>query len=363
MKKQGLLLTLAVLLLQLATTAQTPVVIPGSQTQKITSKLVPGQEYELQIMLPGSYGKEKKTYPVLYLMDSQWDFPLVTALYGQQYFDGFVPEMIVVGVTWAGPNANADSLRARDYTPTADKRAQQSGGAGKFLSFLKNELFPYVESKYAVDKSSRTLMGCSLGGLFTLYALFTEPGLFQNYVAASPAVAWDNEALYQYEKSYAAKAPSAPARLYLCVGGVESNVPQFDKFVRQLTGRGFKHLQVKKQVLENIGHSGTKGEGYERGLQYAFERPVIQLTAAQQGQLAGTYKATVGVELTLSMQNGRPVLFHAPSDRVELLAASENELYSTATFLKIHVKRDAAGQVTGFEAEQYGGKLNFSKVN
>src|SRR3982751_229731 len=134
--------------------------IPGSQTKRITSSLVAGQEYQLHIMLPGGYANSNKVYPVVYLMDSQWDFPLVTALYGQQYFDGFIPQMIIVGVTWGGKNPNPDSLRARDYTPTKQNGTPQSGGADQFLSFMKEELFPFIEKNYRADKTDRTLMGC-----------------------------------------------------------------------------------------------------------------------------------------------------------------------------------------------------------
>ena len=69
----------------------TEVTIPGSQIKTLTSKIVNGQEYVLQISLPSGYANSNKKYPVVYLLDSQWDFPLVTALYGQQYYDGFIP--------------------------------------------------------------------------------------------------------------------------------------------------------------------------------------------------------------------------------------------------------------------------------
>ena len=361
MKKQPILFCL-VLFLNLCSHAQTaPVVIPGSQTHKLSSKTVSGQEYELQVMLPAGYEKGSKLYPVLYLMDSQWDFPLVTALYGQQYYDGFVPEMIVVGITWSGPNNKPDSLRARDYTPTNDQHLSQSGGAAPFLSFIKNEVFPFVESHYRADKADRTLMGCSLGGLFTLYALFTEPGLFQRYVAASPAVGWDNNVIYQYEKQYAESKTAAPAKLYFCVGGVETGVPVFEKFANQLIDRRYKNMQIKKQVLENIGHSGTKGEGYERGLQYVFERPVVKLTTAQQQKLLGTYKAENGPQVTLKASGSQFILSAAPNTNINLFAASETELYTTSFFLTLRFQKDASGNVTGFEMEQYGGKQNFSK--
>jgi predicted alpha/beta superfamily hydrolase len=168
--------------------AQYPAVtIPGSEVRKITSKIVAGQEYELHIMLPAGYKAADKKYPVVYLMDSQWDFSLVTGLYGQYYYDGFIPELIIVGVTWGGEHPNYDSLRIRDYSPTkvelvtispeifgmmslsSSIRMPQSGGADQFLAFMKQELFPFIESNYKADSKNRTLMGCSAGGCFTMY--------------------------------------------------------------------------------------------------------------------------------------------------------------------------------------------------
>src|SRR6266498_3010150 len=177
--KKIVLILLTALLASISFSQSTEVTIPGSQIKKITSKIVNGQEYVLQISLPAGYANSNRKYPVVYLMDSQWDFPLLTALYGQQYFDGFIPEFIIVGITWSGEHPNPDSLRARDYTPRNEKRLPQSGGADKFLSVIKNEIFPLVESNYRV--------GCSLGGLFTMYTLFTHLEMFNRYVAASPA--------------------------------------------------------------------------------------------------------------------------------------------------------------------------------
>src|SRR5688572_5228580 len=182
--KKSVLLLLTVLCVLSQGYAQQPVTVPGSELRTLQSSIV-NQEYALHISFPRNYSTSNKKYPVIYLMDSQWDFGLVNALYGEQFYDGFVPEMIIVGVTWGGTNPRPDSLRTRDYTPTKVNGAPQSGGATTFLSFMRKELFPYIESNFKADKENRILMGCSLGGLFTLYALFTEPDMFNGYVAAS----------------------------------------------------------------------------------------------------------------------------------------------------------------------------------
>jgi predicted alpha/beta superfamily hydrolase len=356
------LFTITVFLLLIKISSAQEVKIPGSQTKTITSSIIAGQEYQLHIMLPGGYANSNKTYPVVYLMDSQWDFPLLTALYGQQYYDGFIPQMVIVGVTWGGVNPNPDSLRARDYTPTMEKRLPQSGGADQFLSFMKEELFPFIEKKYRVDKNNRTLVGCSLGGLFTLYTLFTHPEMFQRYVAASPAFMWDNSVLYQYEKNYAASKSNPPAKLFLCVGGVERSVPGFQKLTKLLQNRHYNSLQIESRVLENTGHSGTKGEGFARGLQFVFKRPNLQLPDAVLQNYVGKYQLADGSTAEIKKENNQLFLYTSPIDKTALFAASEDEFYSTSEFLNVKFKYNKNKKVTDADVETFGSSMSVKKL-
>ena len=338
------------------------VTIPGTQLQRITSSIVGGQEYQLHIMLPGGYANSNKVYPVVYLMDSQWDFPLMAALYGQQYYDGFIPPMIIVGVTWGGIKPNPDSLRARDYTPTNVKGTPQSGGADKFLSFMKEELFPFVEKNYRVNKQDRTLVGCSLGGLFTMYALFTHPEMFQRYVAASPAFRWDNEVLYQYEKKYAANKSNPAAKLFMCIGGVEASVPDFQKLTSYLNERHYDSLQIESRILENTGHSGTKGEGFARGLQFVFKKPSLQLNNSVLDKYIGKYELANGSIYEIKREGNQLFLYSSANDRFPLFAANEKEFYSTALFLNLQFKYDDNKNITAADVETFGGTISVKKL-
>jgi hypothetical protein len=334
--------------------------IPGSQLRNIKSTIV-GQEYTLHILLPGGYEKESKKYPVVYLMDSQWDFPLAKSIYGQQYFDGFIPEMIIVGVTWGGINPNPDSLRVRDYTPTNDGRQKQSGGADQFLSFMKEELFPFIEKNYRADAENRTLMGCSLGGLITLYALFTHTDMFSGYVAASPAIGWNKEVIYKYEQQYFENRNAKPARLYLSIGGVERNVPGFEKFSNFLVNRKYEALHIKPAVLENTGHSGTKSETFGRGLQYIFERPSLKLSAAILNKYSGIYESVNGTRVEIKFEADKLALYFSPGNRYLLNAASPSDFYSTAEFLNLHFEINNE-EISGLKLNGYGRSEYFKKA-
>ncbi len=327
--------------------------LPGTEIRKISSSIVTGQEYELQILLPGGHATSNKKYPVIYLMDSQWDFPLLKSIYGQQYYDGFIPELIIVGVTWGGKKPNPDSLRARDYTPTNDGRLKQSGAADRFLSFMKSELFPFIETNYKADPDNRSLMGCSLGGLITIYTLFTQPELFTGYAAASPAIGWDREVLYQYEKDFLQKKLSHPVRVYMTIGDVERSRLGYEKFASTLLNRDHPGISVRSKVLENTGHSGTKSETYSRGMQYIFERPKLEPDPALLNRYTGKYVSGTGNTIELKQENSSLVLYYSANNKYLLYAAGEKEFYSTAEFLTIYFSVTDS-KINGFQLNKYG---------
>lgn len=336
--------------------------IPGSEIRKITSTIIAGQQYELQVLLPAGYATSTKKYPVVYLMDSQWDFPDVKSIYGQQYFDGFIPELIVVGVTWGGANPNPDSLRARDYTPTNEARLPQSGGADQFLDFMKKELFPFVENNYKADSDNRTLMGCSLGGLFTLYTLFTHTDMFTGYAAASPAVGWDKEVLYKYEKTFAEKKLTKKLRVYMTVGDVERGRPVFEKFANNMHSRNYSNVSLRSKVLENTGHSGTKSETYSRGLQYVFERNQLKLSDDEFKKYVGIYSTGGGNKIEIRNEGNQLTWYYAPENKFTLFANTEKHFYATHEFFNVYFKV-TNGKIEGFDLVRYGSTQAFNKIN
>ncbi len=310
------------------------VTIPGSHVRYITSSIVAGEEYELHILLPTGYETATKKYPVVYVMDSQWDFPLVKSIYGQHYYDGFIPEIIVVGVTWGGGRV----LRTRDYTPPPARTGPQgeTGGADKFLDFMKKELFPFIESNYRAESDNRTLMGCSLGGLLTLYTLFTHPDMFTGYVAASPALNWDNGVLNKHAEGFSQVKLTKPLSVYMTVGDVEVGRQDFENFSNQLKNKKYNNVRLQSKVLDNTGHSGTKSETYARGLQHVFERNQLKLTDAALNKIAGTYRIEKdNREVQIKKENGGLTLQVGPQS-IPLLADSEHDFYSRNFFLKIH---------------------------
>ena len=69
-----------------------------------------------------------------------------------------------------------------------------TGKSAKFISFLRNELQPFIEKKYNTN-SSKTIIGQSLGGLLASEVLLTNPAMFDKYIIVSPSLWWDNGSL------------------------------------------------------------------------------------------------------------------------------------------------------------------------
>jgi predicted alpha/beta superfamily hydrolase len=150
----------------------------------------------LNVYLPEGYNQDDTIkYSVVYLLDgsADEDFIHVVGLYQFNSFPWInrVPKSIIVGI------ATVD--RRRDFTfpthVTGDKeKFKTSGHSGTFISFIEQELKPYIEKTYKTDSIS-TIIGQSLGGLLATEILFTRPSLFNKYIIISPSLWWDNGSL------------------------------------------------------------------------------------------------------------------------------------------------------------------------
>ena len=247
------------------------VTIPDSEVRQLDSS-VTGRSYDVYIHLPSGYaGSAEKKYPALYVLDGQWDFKLIVAIYGSLLFDEFMPETIIVGITYRGDNPDYSALRVKDYTPVADPEFPGSGEGPKFLTFLKEELLPFIESNYRADSSQRVLMGSSFGGTFTLYTMFSEPALFRSYLASSPAVPFGDNFAFQQEADYAANCQVLPVRLFISVGELEELLEPVQEFMRILSERGYPRLEMQTRIIEGERHAGNKPEAFNRGLRFIFQ--------------------------------------------------------------------------------------------
>jgi uncharacterized protein len=259
-----------------STRSYPPAVLPGTEVRELASELT-GKQHRLLIALPPSFDKEPaRRYPVLFVLDGQWDFPLVATLSGGLRFDEVAPELLIVGLSWAGESPNYDALRADDYLPTRAKDSkgiEKGGGAPRFLAFLEQAIIPLLEREYRADPAHRILAGTSNGGLFTLYALFEKPELFGGYIALSPNVGWDGRAIFARERAFHAAHPALARRLWLSSGSAEwpDYLERETAFFQQLTASGYRDLALEVYSVPGERHAGVKPEAYNRALRFMVQ--------------------------------------------------------------------------------------------
>lgn len=234
---------------------------------------VTGRDYDIYIRLPDGYdAKQQQLYPVLYVLDGQWDFKLLDSICGGLVYDEAMPKAIIAGITYSGDNPDYGALRAMDYTPVHDATISGSGGAPEFLSFFKQELIPFIEGNYRADPAQRILIGSSFGGSFSLYTLFSEPQLFYGYVISSPAVSYGNRAAFAQETEYASSHSDLPARVFISVGDAEWLYQPVQEFIQVLQRRNYADLELGIRIIDGEGHSGNKPESYNRGVRFIFAK-------------------------------------------------------------------------------------------
>jgi predicted alpha/beta superfamily hydrolase len=199
------------------------------------------QPYQIYVSTPAQEAPPQG-FPVIYLLDANALFgTMVEALRVQSR----VPEKtgvyptIVVGIGYP-TEAPFDPSRFYDFTmptpkevldalPVRNKNAvrPEVGGAEAFRAFIEQELKPRIEHDYPIDTKQQAIFGHSLGGLFVLQTLFTQPHTFQTYVAGSPSVHWNKAKLQEQEEQFAAYLEQAQTKhnLLITIGEQEKGHP------------------------------------------------------------------------------------------------------------------------------------------
>lgn len=159
--------------------------IASGDRLQITSKIL-NEERSFQVYLPPSYYFSKKNdYPVIYVMDGDYNFHYDTGLIELlSAVSEKIPEMIVVGIADKG----SESYRNNCY-PT--NTSEKSGNAANFRKFIEEELKPYINETYRASNYD-ILIGHSVGGLFVSDYFLEQPHSFGAFIAIDPAL-WYND--------------------------------------------------------------------------------------------------------------------------------------------------------------------------
>jgi predicted alpha/beta superfamily hydrolase len=162
-----------------STRAQIPSLPIPVRVETLVSARV-GEPREFWVSLPDRYNDSAEKYPVLYMMDGDFNFNSgVIGGVRQAASLGAIPEFIIVGIK----NTN----RSKDVFPeevTYPDGSKDGGRANQYLEFVRDELVPRVVKAYRTE-DYRILYGTSNTGFTAVHALFRCPDLANAYIAAS----------------------------------------------------------------------------------------------------------------------------------------------------------------------------------
>ncbi|MCF3111667.1 hypothetical protein LL912_22965 [Niabella sp. CC-SYL272] len=226
--------------------------------------------FTIYVNLPADYSADSSNrFPVVYLLDANLYFDIMATILNNYTAVGLTPPVILAGIGYKDFPA-MDSLRNRDYTfPTAIPEYEMpvSGGAPQFLSFITNELAPSLDRQFRTDTLQQTLMGHSLGGYFTCYALQQrlagKQHRFRNYIAASPSLHYNNYFLL-HELKKAVPVLHDSLNVYITFGGLEKQ----DSLCRQLPLLLPSGITKKIDIYSALDHMDTQLPSFVKGLQW-----------------------------------------------------------------------------------------------
>jgi predicted alpha/beta superfamily hydrolase len=170
--------------------------IPLEQYTDFPSNHAPPRQVDVWLP-PGYHADPEQKFGVLYMHDGQNVFNPDTAYTGVDWgvipalerlvAADSVPEVIIVGI-WNTEKRVAEYLPQRPFEtpqgqlvlPRLEAEIGDSPHSNGYLRFLVEELKPFIDGRYRTlgDRAHTTIMGSSMGGLISLYALCEYPDLF-----------------------------------------------------------------------------------------------------------------------------------------------------------------------------------------
>lgn len=258
-----------------------PYVLKGTEVRTVPDP-VSGRDYEVFVSFPASYETSPgRRYPVLYVTDADYAFPIIRQIARRVNLEGpVIEEFILVGLSYARDD-NPVASRNRDYTPTPNgpRRASSMvhGGGPSYQAYLKTQVIPFIEGRYRADPGRRVLLGHSYGGLLGAQIMFTDPELFEAYILGSPSFWFDQRHIMSMEATYARSHDDLSAEVFMYIGEFEEPGPSprntsvdmvgdLRTMERVLQSRGYPGLRIRSVVLGDEDHLTVAPVGFTRAL-------------------------------------------------------------------------------------------------
>jgi predicted alpha/beta superfamily hydrolase len=229
----------------------------------------------ISIYLPSDYLESKAGYPVIYMQDGQNVFDEATANFGEWQVDETLLRLekernfkaIVIAID------NGQDHRMAEYNPWIHKK--YGGGEGdEYVDFIVHTLKPFIDKQYRTqpEAANTAIIGSSMGGLISIYAIMKYPNIFGKAGVFSPSF-WISKNAYRQVQQ---KANPQQQKIYMIVGLEEAPImaKSFKKMHRILKRKGFDNQNLKAIAIED-------GKHQEWFWAREFEQAVLWLFEAQ----------------------------------------------------------------------------------
>lgn len=218
------------------------------------------RQRQLRIYLPPDYAaSSNKRYPVLYMHDGQNLFDAATAYAGEWRVDESLNalakagklELIVVGID------NGQDKRMTELNAWKDPDSKLGAPEGEaYLNFIVKVVKPLIDSQYRTrpEPAHTGIMGSSMGGLISHYAITQYPEVFGRAGVISPSYWAGGAAAMQH---FAGKPAAPDARLYLLMGGREGGnmVSNVEKVNAALLKSGHPPANLSLKITPGADHN------------------------------------------------------------------------------------------------------------
>lgn len=292
--------------------AALPTVRPR-ETSTLTVQSRAGLQYRIEISVPE--GPPPPTgFPVLYILDANAWFGVAAEITRLYELEG--GPAIVVGVGYPVDSLYAPQRRGHDFTlgpPVTSSLAVYEGtdfgGANAFLDFLSTDLRDEIGSRHPIDRARQSLFGHSLGGYFVLHVLLTRPDAFAAYVAASPAIWWDQQRLIEAADRVASRPHvTDPPGVLVAAGSAEQELGAADiNLFRRLHAANpaqFGHRPIDEVIAQTRAQM-AKSKMVDNAHDFAARLTGLGIPADFVAFAGENHRSVVPV----SLQRGMPILF------------------------------------------------------
>jgi len=217
---------------------------------------------QIRLYLPPGYATSHKRYPVLYMHDAQNLFDDATSFVGEWKVDETLDalagegklELIVVGIDNGGDKRMTE-LNAWDNTRFG------AGEGRQYTDFIVNTLKPMIDARYRTlpDRANTAIMGSSMGGLASHYAIAQYPQVFSKAGVFSPAY-WTATPAFDFMAQHPLLKD---ARVYLLMGEKEgeSMVPDVERMAGVVRAGGHPAVNTVLKIVPGQQHN----EGFWSG--------------------------------------------------------------------------------------------------